>query len=101
MSETPLIVTIVAVALIVYATRVGGFWLGDRSLPPVVERFLSYVPIAAFAALVAPGVADGPGGLSARLITTGAAIVVVLRLGRLWACMAVGMAVFWLVEGII
>ena len=67
-------------------------------MPPALERFLNYVPIAAFAALVAPGVADGPGALTARVAAIGVATVAALRFKRLWAALIVGMAGFWIVD---
>ena len=90
-----------AIALLTYTTRYAGFvlgGLGGRALPPTAERFLAYVPIAAFAALVAPGVADGPGGFPARAAAIGVAAVVGLRFKRLWASLIVGMAAFWLAD---
>jgi len=92
---------VAAITALTYATRYAGFvigGLGGRVMPSAVERFLPYVPIAAFAALVAPGVADGPGALSARAVAIGTAALVGLRFKRLWASLILGMAAFWLVD---
>jgi branched-subunit amino acid transport protein len=92
---------ILAVAVVTYATRVSGLWLGRRgrhTIPPAVDRFLGYVPIAAFAALIVPDVADGPGALPARLLGVLAAAFVVARIGALWAGLAVGIVSFWVVQ---
>jgi branched-subunit amino acid transport protein len=91
---------IVAAALITYATRVAGLSLGDRRLPPAIGRFLSYVPIAAFAALAVPGFGGGDDELLSRLAAAGAAAAVVLLTRRLWACLIVGMTVFWLTKSV-
>ncbi len=95
---------VASIAVLTYATRYAGFvlgGLGGRTMPPAVERFLGYVPIAAFAALVAPGVADGPGGLSARMIAIGVAAVVAIRFKRMWASLLLGMAGFWLADVVV
>ncbi len=92
---------VAVIAVLTYSTRYAGFALGSfggQSMPPALERFLNYVPIAAFAALVAPGVADGPGALTARLAAIGVATVAALRFKRLWAALIVGMAGFWIVD---
>lgn len=91
---------VVAVALATYATRVTGFYAGGRALPPALDRFLGYVPVAVFAALAAPGVADGSGAMAPRLAGALAAAVVMLRFNRLWAGLAAGMGAFWLVAAL-
>ena len=63
--------------------------------PPSFDRFLAYVPVAAFAALIAPDVAHGPGALAPRLLGVLAAAVAVWRLEKLWAGLLLGMAAFW------
>ena len=87
-------------ALITYGTRVAGLGLGDRQLPPAIGRFLSYVPIAAFAALAVPGFGGNDEELFPRLAAAGAATVVVMLTRRLWACLIVGMTVFWLTKSV-
>lgn len=88
---------ILAAAVATYLTRLGGFGLGGRELPPVLERFLAYVPVAVFAALIAPGLAAGDGPWAARAVGVVAAAIVVRRTRQLWAGLAAGMAVVWLV----
>ena len=91
---------ILAVAAVTYATRLAGFALGRSAVPPAVERFLAYVPVAAFAALVVPGLAAG-GELAPRLLAATAAAVSVLRSGKLWAGLAAGMAAYWAVRALV
>lgn len=88
---------ILPVALLTYLTRIAGFRLGTRQLPPTLDRFLVYVPVAAFAALAIPGVAGGAGSLLARLIGAALLAVVIYRVSYLWAGLLAGMVGFWLV----
>ena len=98
---------VVAVAAVTYATRLAGFRVrvrraggdeaGDGALPLPFERFLAYVPIAAFAALVAPGIVEGSASLAARLAAVTVATVAILRYRRLWLSIAGGLAGYWLV----
>lgn len=92
---------IVAVALLTYATRLVGFAVAGRALPPIVERFLAYVPVAAFAALLGPGVATGDEEIAPRLIAAGVAAVAVRRFGRLWVGLAAGMVAYWVARGLL
>jgi len=82
--------------VVTYATRIAGLMLSDRPIPEPVERFLRFVPIAAFAALIAPGLSGTDPELLPRLLGAGVASAAVLKFGRLWLCITVGMAVFWL-----
>jgi branched-subunit amino acid transport protein len=87
---------IAAAALVTYFTRVPGFYLGRWSVPAGVARFLNYVPVAAFAALAAPGVGPGADWLP-RLIGAAIAALLMLRFGQLWLCLVAGMLGFWAV----
>lgn len=98
---TERLLLVAAIAALTYATRYAGFVLGrlgGHTMPPALERFLNYVPIAAFAALITPGVADGPGALTSRVLAIGVAAVVALRFNRLWAALILGMAGYWLAD---
>jgi len=92
---------VLAVAIATYTTRLSGFLLRDRVVPPVLDRFLAYVPIAAFAALLAPGLAPTNGQWLPRLIGAAVAALVVLRTRHLWAGLAAGMALFWCVSALV
>jgi branched-subunit amino acid transport protein len=85
---------ILTLAVVIYLTRIAGLLLGARQAPPVVARALHYVPIAAFAALIVPGLAV-PGEIAPRLAAAVGAGVVALRFGRLWAALLVGMGIHW------
>jgi branched-subunit amino acid transport protein len=93
--DIDLLPLIVVAAVLTYATRIAGLSLGDRQVPPVVVRFLSYVPIAAFAALAVPGLGGTDDDAIPRLAAAAVTLFVMLRTRQLWACLIVGMAVFW------
>ena len=88
---------ILAAALLTYATRIAGFGLGGRELPPVLGRFLAYVPVAVFAALISPELGLGDTQWAARGLGVVAGGVVGWRTRQLWAAVVAGMAAFWLV----
>lgn len=88
---------ILAAAVVTYATRLAGFGLGERELPPALGRFLAYVPIAVFAALIAPDLGLGGSEWAPRGLGVVAAAVLGWRTRQLWAALIGGMAVFWLV----
>jgi branched-subunit amino acid transport protein len=90
------IALILAVAAASYATRIAGFTLDRRAIPRRVDRALTYVPIAAFTALIVPGLQDDAGSLDPmRIAAALLAALVVLVTRQLWASLLVGMAVFW------
>lgn len=87
---------VVIVALATYATRVVGFTLAGHRIPPLLDRFLAYVPLAVFAALITPNAGVGTRQVAPRLIGLVAAALVVLRVRGLWAGLVAGMAAYWL-----
>lgn len=48
--------TILAMAAVTFAVRFGGLLLPTARVPRFWRRFLAYVPVAVFAALIVPGV---------------------------------------------
>jgi branched-subunit amino acid transport protein len=93
-------------ALVTYATRVAGFAIAARGdisagtslTTRAFDRFLVWAPVAAFAALIVPDLANGPGMLSARLIGAAVAALAIWKAGRLWLGLASGFAAFWGVQ---
>lgn len=87
---------ILGMAVVTYATRVGGLWLMTRLPPaPLVEAWLRHVPGAVLAAIVAPAaLAAGAAGVAATL----GAILVMRRTGSLPAAMAAGVGLVWLLR---
>ncbi len=86
--EPRVLLVILGMALVTYATRASGLWLMGRvTLSPRVEAWLRYVPGTVLVALVAPGVLDsGLPGVIAALITA----VVAVRSGNALLAMATG-----------
>ena len=70
--------TVLALAAGTLAMRVSGLALQDVRIPDTWERSLRYVPLALLAALVVAAVT--------------------YRAGRMWACIASGMAVYLLLD---
>jgi branched-subunit amino acid transport protein len=96
MSGGPYVGLIVAVAVVTYLTRISGFAIGQRSLPEWLSRFLQYVPVAIFAALVTTNFNAGQADMLPRLIGVIAAAIAVMRFRQLWIGLVSGMACFWL-----
>lgn len=87
-SETLAIVTILAMAVVTYATRAGGFWLSTRfALSQRLERTLQAIPGAVLVSLVAPQIATG--GVAAAVASVGT-IAVAARTRNLLAAVATG-----------
>ena len=84
---------IFACALVTYLPRYVGFVIADRTLPPVLERFLRYVPVSAFAALTLPGLVSGTAPI-ARIIAAVACAAVIITVRKLWLGLLAGMLVF-------
>lgn len=82
---------------VTFGSRLVGLTL-HAELPPFWLRFLHFVPIAVFAALVTPSLqgARGEGGI--RVAAACAAGLVAWRTRQLALAIAVGMAAFWLLR---
>jgi branched-subunit amino acid transport protein len=93
MATSTLLIVIVGMAVVTYATRLPLYLLTVRryELPPLLDQILKRIPAAAFAAIVFPGVLQ-PGGatdlrssnlyLYAAAAAVGAALM--LRRSLLW-----------------
>lgn len=59
--DTLVYTTILAMGLVTYLTRMGGFFIASRirSVPPELERFLGFIPGTIIVAIIAPQIADG------------------------------------------
>jgi branched-subunit amino acid transport protein len=91
MSPLPIILGMAAVT---YASRLAGLLL-RTSVPPFWERFLRFVPIAVFAALVVPALPGERGEAGVRLLAAALAAAASWRFRKLWLGIAVGMAAYW------
>ncbi len=92
------IVVILGMAAITYATRIAGFVLVNIEVPPFWLRFLHFVPIAVFAALVVPALPSQQGEWGLRLVAAALAALAIWHTKKLWVGILVGMAVFWLLR---
>jgi len=86
---------ILAAAVITYLTRITGFYLRADRFPPRFKQFLDDVPIAAFAALAAPGILAGGDENGPRIVAALVAAVFVWKFRTLWICIVTGFAAYW------
>lgn len=89
--------TVGGMVAVTFGSRYAG--LARRTdLPDLWIRFLHFVPIAVFAALITPSLEGGRNEWGIRLVAAAAAALAVWRTRQLWAGIAVGMTVFWLLR---
>jgi branched-subunit amino acid transport protein len=88
------VVTIFLMALVTYLPRLAGLSLARFSLPTFWTRFLRFVPVAVFAALITPALPNA-GETPVRLVAAAVAALVLWRFRSLWLGLLAGMAVFW------
>lgn len=103
---TGLTIAVVCIGAATYALRLSLIGLAGRvSLPPLVERALRYVPVAALTALVVPDLVGGSAGNAAgwalltqnpRLWAGIVAALVAWRTRNVLLTVGAGMAVLWL-----
>jgi branched-subunit amino acid transport protein len=86
---------ILSLAAGIFALRLTGLALADRSLPPTLERALGFVPVATLTALVVSSLAGRPDEAPTRVTAAVVAGVAARRFGRAWVCILIGLAVYW------
>lgn len=88
--RTDVLLTILGMAAVTYATRAGGFWLMGRVTPaPVLAAWLRHIPGAVLVAIVAPTVlSGGPAGALAAIAT----VLIAARTGNVLLAMVGGVA---------
>jgi branched-subunit amino acid transport protein len=89
--------TVAGMVAVTFGSRFAGLAL-HGSLPAFWLRFLRFVPIAVFAALVTPGLAGERGEGEIRLVAAGLAALVAWRSRQLGFAIAAGMIAFWLLR---
>jgi len=89
--------TVLGMLAVTFGSRFAGLALRTE-LPDFWVRFLHFVPIAVFAALVTPSVEGGFGEGEIRLSAAVAAGLVAWRTANLGLALAVGMLAFWLLR---
>ena len=98
---------IAGMAIVTYATRIGMIaLLGRWDAPPLARRALHYVPIAAFAAIIAPELIQRAGRVAIapdnpRLIAGAAAIVVAALTRHTLLTVIVGMGTMWILQTVL
>jgi branched-subunit amino acid transport protein len=89
--------TLGGMVVVTYGSRLAGFSL-HRQLPPFWLRFLHFVPIAVFAALVTPSLAGDRGEGEVRIVAAALTALAAWRTRQLWLALAAGLAAFWLLR---
>jgi len=93
---------ILGMALVTYATRYSMIViLGRWEVPRTVTLALTYVPMAAFAAIIAPEVLLHQGEIAlvnARFVAAVAAVLVAAFTRHILLTIAVGMGTLWLAQ---
>ena len=82
---------------VTFGSRLAGLLVRLR-LPPFWLRFLHFVPIAVFAALVTPSLQGSRGEGGIRVAAAALAGIAAWRTRQLAVAIAVGMAAFWLLR---
>ena len=91
-----MITLIVITAVLVYLCRISGFALTEMATSPRLGRFLHFVPIAVFSALVVPSIISEPTLLVHKVIALATAGLVIRRTRHFGLGIIVGLAGFWL-----
>ncbi len=80
---------------VTFGSRLVGLSL-RTALPPFWLRFLRFVPIAVFAALIVPEIPGSSGETGIRVVSALLAALVAWRTRQLWLTVLVGFGIFWL-----
>jgi len=89
--------TVAGMVAVTFGSRFAGLALRTE-LPAFWLRFLHFVPVAVFAALVAPSLAGERGEAEIRLAAAALAALAAWRTRQLWLAIATGMIAFWLLR---
>jgi branched chain amino acid efflux pump len=90
-------IALVGMFAVTFGSRYAGLAL-RAELPDFWLRFLHFVPIAVFAALVTPSLEGGLGEGEIRVVGAVATAVVAWRTRNLGVSIAAGMLAFWLLR---
>lgn len=86
--------TLLGMLAVTFGSRYAGL-ARPLALPAFWLRFLHFVPIAVFAALVTPSLAGDRGEGEIRIAAVLLAGIAAWRTRQLWVAIAVGMGAFW------
>jgi branched-subunit amino acid transport protein len=84
---------------VTFGSRLVGLFI-TRPLPPFWVRFMRFVPIAVFAALVTPNLEGGSGEGGVRVLAAAICGVLAWRTKQLWIGLFAGMAAFWILRAV-
>jgi branched-subunit amino acid transport protein len=90
------IYVLIATAVLIYLCRFSGFTLTWLAASTRLARFLHFVPIAIFSALIVPSISSEPAFLGRKVIALIAAGVVIRRTRHFGLGIIVGLGLFWL-----
>lgn len=97
MSSANFWLVVAGMVVVTFGSRLLGLSI-TAPLPPFWLRFMRFVPIAVFAALVTPNVAGGSGEGVLRVVAAALCGVLAWRSRQLWIGLFAGMAAFWLLR---
>jgi branched-subunit amino acid transport protein len=89
--------TVAGMVAVTYGSRLAGLSL-RAPLPPFWTRFLHFVPIAVFAALVTPSLAGEQGEAGIRVAAACVTALAAWRWRNLGLAIGLGLASFWLLR---
>ena len=89
--------TVAGMLAVTFGSRLAGLSLHTK-LPPFWLRFLHFVPIAVFAALVTPSLAGERGEGDIRIVAALLTALAAWRWKNLGLAIGVGLAAFWLLR---
>jgi branched-subunit amino acid transport protein len=90
--------TLLGMALVTYLPRFIGFVLSGRQVSPFWLRFLHFIPLTVFAAIITPALPGTNGEGWTRVLGALVAGLMVWRFKRLWIGILVGMGIFWILR---
>ena len=89
--------TVAGMLAVTFGSRLIGLWL-RTPLPAFWMRFLRFVPMSVFAALVVPNLAGDRGEGPLRYLAAAIGALVAWKSKQLWAAILSGMVVFWVLR---
>lgn len=92
---------IALMAIVTFVPRLAGFMLPVGAVRGFWLRFLHFVPVAVFAALVVPALPGSEGELGVRVAAATVASLSIWRTRSLWLGILVGMAAFWVLRALV
>jgi branched-subunit amino acid transport protein len=89
--------TVAGMLAVTFGSRLIGLWM-RAPLPAFWMRFLRFVPVSVFAALIVPNLAGDRGEGPVRYLAAGIAALIAWKSKQLWAAILAGMVAFWVLR---